>query len=78
MIITGAGLPLTMPEATKNYPDVALVPIVSTAKALRILCKRWKKTHGRLLMLSLLRVLFLVDIKDLNMTNVSCLKINWK
>jgi len=48
MIITGAGLPLTMPEATKNYPDVALIPIVSTAKALRILCKRWKKTHGRL------------------------------
>jgi len=48
MIITGAGLPLTMPEATKNYPDVALVPIVSTAKALRILCKRWKKTHSRL------------------------------
>jgi len=48
MIITGAGLPLTMPEATKAYPDVALVPIVSTAKALRILCKRWKKTHNRL------------------------------
>ncbi len=48
MIITGAGLPLTMPEATKAYPDVALVPIVSTAKALRILCRRWKKTHNRL------------------------------
>ena len=48
MIITGAGLPLTMPEATKDYPDVALVPIVSTAKALRILCRRWKKTHDRL------------------------------
>ncbi len=48
MIITGAGLPLTMPEATKNYPDVALIPIVSTAKALRILCRRWKKTHNRL------------------------------
>ena len=48
IIITGAGLPLTMPEATKDYPDVALVPIVSTAKALRILCRRWKKTHGRL------------------------------
>jgi len=48
IIITGAGLPLTMPEATKNYPDVALVPIVSTAKALRILCRRWKKTHNRL------------------------------
>ena len=48
IIITGAGLPLTMPEAAKAYPDVALVPIVSTAKALRILCRRWKKTHGRL------------------------------
>jgi nitronate monooxygenase len=48
MIITGAGLPLTMPEAAKAYPDVALVPIVSTAKALRILCRRWKKTHDRL------------------------------
>jgi len=48
IIITGAGLPLTMPEAVKEYPDVALVPIVSTAKALRILCKRWKKTHNRL------------------------------
>ncbi len=48
MIITGAGLPLTMPEAAKEYPDVALIPIVSTAKALRILCRRWKKTHNRL------------------------------
>ncbi len=48
IIITGAGLPLTMPEATKEYPDVALVPIVSTAKALKILCKRWQKTHNRL------------------------------
>jgi len=48
IIITGAGLPLTMPEAAKEYPEVALVPIVSTAKALRILCRRWKKTHNRL------------------------------
>ena len=48
IIITGAGLPLTMPEAAKAYPDVALVPIVSTAKALKILCRRWEKAHGRL------------------------------
>jgi len=48
IIITGAGLPLTMPDATKDYPNVALVPIVSTAKALRILCRRWKKTHNKL------------------------------
>jgi len=48
IIITGAGLPLTLPDAAKDFPDVALVPIVSTAKALRILCRRWEKTHGRL------------------------------
>ncbi len=48
IIITGAGLPLTMPEAAKDFPDVALVPIVSTAKALRILCRRWEKAHKRL------------------------------
>ncbi len=48
IIITGAGLPLTMPEAVKGFADVALVPIISTAKALKILCKRWQKTHNRL------------------------------
>jgi len=48
IIITGAGLPLSMPGAAKDFPDVALVPIVSTAKALRILCRRWEKAHGRL------------------------------
>ncbi|MBL0722097.1 MAG: nitronate monooxygenase [Sulfurovum sp.] len=48
IIITGAGLPLTMPEATRAYPNVALVPIISTAKAFRILCRRWQKTHKRL------------------------------
>lgn len=48
MIITGAGLPLSMPEAAKEYPDVALIPIVSTAKALKILCRRWQKSHNRL------------------------------
>lgn len=47
LIVTGAGLPLSMPEFTKNFPDVALVPIVSSAKALRILCKRWEAKHKK-------------------------------
>jgi nitronate monooxygenase len=47
IIITGAGLPLAMPEFAKDYPDVALVPIVSSAKALKIICRRWKKQHNR-------------------------------
>ena len=43
IIITGAGLPTNMPEFTQNYPDVALVPIVSSARALKLICKKWKK-----------------------------------
>jgi len=48
IIITGAGLPTNMPEFTEGYPDVALVPIVSSAKALKIICKRWKKRYNKL------------------------------
>lgn len=43
IIITGAGLPTNMPEFTQDYPDVALVPIVSSARALKLICKKWKK-----------------------------------
>jgi len=48
IIITGAGLPTNMPEFTEGYPDVALVPIVSSPKALKIICKRWQKRYNRL------------------------------
>ncbi len=47
-IITGAGLPTNMPEFTKDFPNVALIPIVSSAKALKIICKRWTKRYNRL------------------------------
>lgn len=43
IIITGAGLPTNMPEFTKNFPDVALVPIVSSARALKLICKKWQR-----------------------------------
>lgn len=43
IIITGAGLPTNMPEFTKDYLDVALVPIVSSARALKLICKKWKR-----------------------------------
>jgi nitronate monooxygenase len=48
IIITGAGLPTNMPEFTEGYPDIALVPIVSSPKALKIICKRWQKRYDRL------------------------------
>ncbi|MDR1976596.1 MAG: nitronate monooxygenase family protein [Campylobacteraceae bacterium] len=47
IIISGAGLPTNLPELTKNFPNVALVPIVSSAKALKIICKRWTQRYGR-------------------------------
>ncbi len=43
IIITGAGLPTNMPEFVRGFPDVAIVPIVSSARALRLICKKWKK-----------------------------------
>ena len=43
IIITGAGIPTNMPEFTKDYPDVALVPIVSSARALKLICKKWQR-----------------------------------
>lgn len=47
-IISGAGLPVTLPDLTKDFPNVALVPIVSSVKAARILLKRWEKQYHRL------------------------------
>ncbi len=48
IIVTGAGLPTNMPEFTKDFPNVALVPIVSSAKALKIICKRWTQRYKRI------------------------------
>lgn len=47
-IISGAGLPTNLPEFTKDFPEVALIPIVSSAKALKIICKRWTQRYDRL------------------------------
>ncbi|GAB6280600.1 MAG: nitronate monooxygenase family protein [Thermovirga sp.] len=48
IIISGAGLPLKLPELTKDFPDVALVPIVSSTKAADLIVRRWDKLYGRL------------------------------
>ena len=39
-IISGAGLPLSLPSIQKPK-DTALIPIVSSARALDIICKKW-------------------------------------
>lgn len=48
LIITGAGLPLDLPAYTADYPDVALVPIVSNLEDARMLCQTWQQRYGRL------------------------------
>lgn len=47
LIISGAGLPFNLPELIEGK-DIKLVPIVSSAKALRIICKRWKQRYNKL------------------------------
>ena len=48
IIISGAGLPLRLPDYTKDFPDVALVPIVSSAKAASLITRHWEKKYNRL------------------------------
>lgn len=45
-IISGAGLPLNLP-AIQPPKDTALIPIVSSARALDIICKKWDKLGYR-------------------------------
>jgi nitronate monooxygenase len=47
LIISGAGLPLSLPEYVGDA-DVALVPIVSSARALKLICKNWQRKYNRL------------------------------
>ena len=48
LIVSGAGLPLNLPELTADWPDVALVPIVSSVKAAELIARKWHKSSNRL------------------------------
>ncbi len=48
VIVSGAGLPMNLPELTADWPEVALVPIVSSVKAAELIARKWKKGYGRL------------------------------
>jgi NAD(P)H-dependent flavin oxidoreductase YrpB (nitropropane dioxygenase family) len=48
LVISGAGLPLNLPEYTADYPDIALVPIISSLRAAQIICQKWERKYGRL------------------------------
>ena len=45
-IVVGAGLALDLPELARDWPRVALVPIVSEARAAALIARRWQR-RGR-------------------------------
>jgi nitronate monooxygenase len=46
VIISGAGLPLGLP-VVQSPGDTALIPIVSSARALELICKKWERVGYR-------------------------------
>ena len=48
IIFSGGGLPLDLPDLLNGNKEIKLVPIVSSSRAARIICKRWSERHGRL------------------------------
>jgi len=46
-IVVGAGLPLDLPDLAADHPDVALIPILSDARGVTLVVKKWAR-KGRL------------------------------
>ena len=44
-LVVGAGLPLDLPELTAGYPDVALIPILSDARGIALILKKWMRKN---------------------------------
>lgn len=47
LIISGAGLPLTLPKLVEGS-NIKIAPIVSSAKAASIIIRQWEKKHSRI------------------------------
>jgi len=47
LIISGAGLPMTLPELVKNA-KTKIAPIVSSVKSAQVICRYWLKKYDRL------------------------------
>jgi NAD(P)H-dependent flavin oxidoreductase YrpB (nitropropane dioxygenase family) len=48
IIIAGAGLPLDLPSFLKKGSITKLIPIVSSARAAKIICEKWKSNYNYL------------------------------
>ena len=42
-IVMGAGLPFDLPDLARNFPEVALVPILSDARGVSIVLRKWMR-----------------------------------
>lgn len=47
LIVSGAGLPMELPELVKET-KVKIAPIVSSGKAISVICKMWERKHSRM------------------------------
>jgi len=48
IILAGAGLPLNLPSFLKKDSITKLIPIISSARAAKIICEKWKKNYDYL------------------------------
>jgi nitronate monooxygenase len=46
-VVVGAGLPLDLPELATDFPKTALIPILSDARGVQLVVRKWEK-RGRL------------------------------
>jgi nitronate monooxygenase len=42
-VVVGAGLPLDLPELAADHPDAALVPILSDARGVQLVVRKWER-----------------------------------
>ncbi len=46
-IVVGAGLPLDLPDLAQDHPKVALIPILSDARGVNLVLRKWEKKGRR-------------------------------
>ncbi len=42
-LVVGAGLPLDLPDLAQDHPHVALIPILSDARGIQLIVKKWER-----------------------------------
>ena len=46
-VVVGAGLPLDLPDLAKEHPKTALIPILSDARGVQLIVKKWERKQRR-------------------------------